>query len=104
MSAIKANWHLPPVADADEDPFAAPIESVGVPIRLDADRAELNREFVALVRREQELANDGTRCAIKDADQTSCHVCPVAGRHGELCTIGRQQETALTLMAVLEHG
>jgi hypothetical protein len=104
---IRASWHLPaPLAVDDVDPFAAPIEDVGVPVRLADGTGELGAELVHLVKRERTLRDAGTACPIRDMDGTSCSACPIAGRYGALCDVGRRQEQLLTELAVHEvtHG
>lgn len=104
---IRASWHMPPPLAVDDiDPFAAPVEDVGVPVRLADGTSELGAELVQLVKRERTLRDDGTSCPIRDMDGTSCSACPIAGRYGALCDVGRRQEQLLTELAVIEvtHG
>lgn len=100
--STRANWHTPDLATA-EDPFAAPVEQVGTPIRLTGGEAELNLAIIELVRREAELYEAGIECEIKPRADTSCHACPLNDL-GELCEIGRAQERACTRLAVETRG
>src|SRR4051812_6625789 len=104
--AVKANWPAPPVEVDTSDPFAdapARIEDVGVPVDL-RDDDELFDLLKELLDEEQRLYNAGVVCPVKDKADTSCHACPIAGRYGELCAVGRRQEKVLTEMAVLQLG
>lgn len=101
--ATRANWFQPVVGELD-DPFALPIEAVGVPIDLAGDRARLIVELVHEVAR---LDAAGVSCPILQMPDTCCHVCPISEHDGttakaELCRAGRSLESALTLLAVSE--
>jgi hypothetical protein len=106
--ATKALW-FQPVLDELDDPFALPIERVGVPIVLSGRVAALGAEVVELVNEVARLAATGVACPILRMADTSCHACPISehGRatpKGELCTVGRTLEMACTRLAVLEDG
>lgn len=109
--SVKADWHTPDVA-LDDDGWDEPerIERVGTPIELNAtgDRAELNRELLDTMEREQQLADQGVTCAIKDKRDSSCHACPLFSDDGspdaELCAIGRRQERLCTQIIVSARG
>lgn len=101
----RANWHLPPVADAHVDPFAQPIETVGQPIDLTGDRAELRVRFVEIVGREHALEAAGVVCEIKGHPGVCCNVCPVSQherptQRGEVCRLARESERIATILAV----
>lgn len=110
MAGTKANWHVAPVlsgADEEPDPFSMPIEEVGQRVDLRDPQAGLELRLAELLSREERLFNRGITCAIKDRADTTCHACPVSQAHqrheplGVLCRIGRDQEIALTELAVL---
>lgn len=101
--ATKANW-FQPVVDELDDPFALPIERVGVPIDLAGDTARLVVDLVHDVAR---LQTAGIVCPILQMADTCCHVCPISEHAGstpkaELCRTGRALEVALTKLAVSE--
>lgn len=104
--SVRAEWHTPRVAIVDDDPFAERIEDVGTPIDLGApgELATLNRKLVASIAEENRLFNAGVSCRVKDAADTSCHVCPLyrqdSSPEAELCAIGREQERLCTLIVV----
>lgn len=106
---VRARWHSPVVVD-DDDVFDEQIEDVGTPIVLTAEgeEAELNAALVQSIRAEGELDEHGITCAIKNAQATSCHACPLFRDDGsgkaELCAIGREQERICTLLMVRKHG
>ncbi len=105
----RANWFVEgavPV-DTEDDPFAVPVEEIGERIDLRDPQAALNLRLTELLRRESSLFEQNVTCPIKDAQNTSCHACPVSAAHdredpkGVLCRVGREQETVLTQLAVL---
>lgn len=104
---VRANWHTDlPEVDAD-DPFDAlqrtDVQDVGQPIDLTTSEPSLNKRLVELVRDEQRLYTKGIECAIKDRPDSCCSACPVHGRFGELCRIGRDQERVSTYLSVLRE-
>lgn len=109
MAATKANWHVAPavVGDDEPDPFSMPVEEIGERVDLRDPAAALELRLIELVRREDRLTGVDVTCPIKDRNDTTCHACPVSQAHdrrsalGSLCRIGREQETALTELAVL---
>lgn len=106
--ATKAHWFQPVVDELDDDPFALPIERVGVPIDLSGRMAELSVEIVELVGEVKRLATAGVVCPILQMTDTSCHACPISEYDrgtpkGELCCVGRALERACTQLAVLEE-
>lgn len=107
--ATKAHWFQPVVDELDDDPFALPIEKVGVPIDLGGQVAELSMEIVELVSEVKRLHDHGVRCPILQMSDTACHICPISehGQNtpkGELCSVGRRLELACTRLAVVEDG
>jgi hypothetical protein len=105
----RANWFTAePVDLGDElDPFSIPVQEIGQRIDLRDPRAALEIRLRELLYREAALFNAGVTCAIKDRPDTTCHACPVSKAHdpkqalGALCRVGREQEVALTELAVL---
>lgn len=103
----KANWFLDldiPAEDLEEPPTR--VADVGTEFALDPEK--LTARHVELVREEQDLYNLGVRCALKQeiADDACCHACPMRRSNPDdpmhrLCTIGMEQEKALTALAVL---
>lgn len=103
---VRAEWHTDLVVPVDDDPFAPSVEHVGAPIVLSADgeRAELQRALAVSLVRENELAEQGRTCRIKDSAESICHACPLFDVTDPLCVIGREQETITTRLLVLHHG
>lgn len=104
--SVRAKWPAPPVEIDTSDPFGpvpARIEDVGVPIDLDDEEDVLFRRLGALVGEEARLHNAGVSCPIKAKIDVSCSACPIAGRFGELCKVGRQQEEVCTRMVVIRE-
>lgn len=100
--SVRAAWHTPELSVDDDDPFAAPIEVVGVPIRLSGDVAQLAAELVDAVHAERQLT---AHCSIRELPDTSCSACPLSGAYGALCRVARRQEELVTRLAALEfHG
>lgn len=108
--STKANWFVDQAVPLDDepDPFSAPIQEVGERIDLRDGKAALDLRLRELLRREANLFERGTCCAIKDRTDSSCHACPVSKAHdredalGVLCRIGREQEVVQTELAVIE--
>lgn len=103
---VKASWPAPPVEIDTSDPFGdvpARVEDVGVEVDL-RDEDELGARLSASLDDECRLHNAGVSCPIKNRPDTSCHACPIAGRYGELCAVGRLQEDLCTRMVVIELG
>lgn len=99
MPATRANWHVPAIVVAAEDPFGdIPVEQTGVAVHLD-DVGELELALVELIEQEGQLFNQGVTCAIKDRANTSCHACPLNDK-GDLCRVGRDTEKVCTQLAV----
>lgn len=101
----RVRWQAGVVLDPELDPFdltPAPVRQVGVPVELDEDT--LFPRLAELLLAEQELDHEGVRCPIKPRSDTSCNACPIAGRYGELCKVGREQESVLTRLAVSHLG
>lgn len=100
---VRADWSLPDVIADDVDPFQpqARIEDVGVPIRLNGRRADLDARVLELVQAEAALFDRGITCAVKDRPDTCCHACPLRDHGGpvELCAVGLEQEQVLTTLA-----
>lgn len=111
--SVKADWFTErlPGLDDEPDPFSAPIEEVGTRVDLRDPKAVLELRLTELLHREGRLFDSGLTCAIKDRSDSTCYACPVSKAHdpsvalSTLCRIGREQETALTELAVLAcHG
>lgn len=104
--SVKANWFIPEVDLGDafaEEP--APVEEVGVPIRVDDAGAELDAKFVELVATEARLYNRGITCAIRDRHDTCCTACPLRGLDDSpvaLCKTGAELEKVATRLAVVQ--
>lgn len=104
---MRANWHVADLAVPAGDPFAVDVEEVGTPIRLDGERASLDRQLVDLIREEGHLFEAGITCPIKDRKDTCCNACPVHHHDelvGRLCDVGRAQERICTQLAVERLG
>lgn len=114
---IQATWHTAAVAVDDTDPFAddTPIEdavhvpTVGLPVDVNASKASLDARLADTLRVEAHLAEAGATCEIKWADASTCFACPLYqgdgdGPDAQLCRLGREQDTLLTLLAVRQHG
>lgn len=104
--SVRAKWPAPPVEIDTSDPFdalPARIEDVGVPVDLADEEDVLFRRLVGLVDDEARLHNAGVSCPIKQKSDVSCSACPAAGRFGELCSVGRQQEEVCTRMVVIRE-
>lgn len=104
----RANWFLDELqVEEQPDPFAAPIEEVGQRIDLRDPHDQLQLRISELLRGESNLFASGITCAIKDRPDTTCHACPVSKVNkpeealSALCKLGRQQEAAMTELAVL---
>jgi hypothetical protein len=109
---VKAHWHQPELALEHELSFdACPeperVERVGVPVLLAGPLAELNKQLIGTLSRENALHEQGVTCAIKDRADTSCHACPLYrdddSALAQLCGIGREQERLCTELAVRMH-
>jgi hypothetical protein len=106
---VRANWFTAqaPSLDDEPDPFSIPIEEIGQRIDLRDPRAALLIRIRELLYREAALSDAQVMCVIKDRADTTCHACPVSKAHdrtqalGVLCRVGREQEVALTELAVL---
>ncbi len=70
-----------------------------MPIELGGRETKINARLVDLLRAEGRLFDEGVRCDIKERSDTCCHACPLQDR-GELCEVGRQQETTLMDLAI----
>jgi hypothetical protein len=107
VGGVRANWHVAELDVATDDPFAVDVEEVGLPIRLDGERASLDRQLVDLIRAEGVLFEAGITCSIKDRSDTCCSACPLFKRDGRLaplCDVGRRQEQVCTRLAVRRVG
>lgn len=96
MSDGKAEWRLAE-AMTDPDPFGDVVYSTGVKLDLTASEEELADVFVALLRREGNLAQGGITCQLKDSGQ-DCLRCPVATLDASeprsvLCRLGKDEST-----------
>lgn len=110
--SVRTNWHLDADVPEHSDPFAnfveqptipRVVEEVGKPIDLSSTEPQLRRRLIELVNLEASLGHAGTRCEIRDRDDTSCCSCPVRGldeRIVKLCVLGVEQEQVLTTLAV----
>jgi len=106
--AVRTNWFARfdvPAGDPFDEPAVAEaaIEKVGTPIAVDGEFAELEERLVNLLDAETDLFNAGVTCDIRDRADTSCHACPVRDC-GELCEVGCDMETVVTLLAVKRRG
>lgn len=104
--SVRAKWPAPPVEIDTSDPFdalPARIEDVGVEIDLRDEGDVLFRRLGELVADEARLHNAGVSCPIKQKSDVSCSACPIAGRFGELCAVGREQESVCTRMVVVRE-
>lgn len=111
MPAARTNWHTDRLPTLDlPDPFEAPVEEVGEPIDLSQRTARLNLRLKELIYREGRLDALGITCDLKDERDILCTLCPVsmAGDEdaplGDLCRVGREQESVCTQLAVESRG
>lgn len=103
--AVTANWFAD-LRDSDDDVFGPRVEDVGKPIDLLGDEPKLNERLLGLLRQEDELAQAGTTCAVRDHADSTCSACPLRRTDpldavSALCTVGVTMERTLTAMAIL---
>lgn len=116
--SVRAKWHNATIEIDESDPFAddaivtAPmampvsVSAVGVPIDLSGDDATLVARLSENMNAQVALDLD---CPIRWEADASCYACPVsqAGNDtpaGKLCTLAREQESILTMLAARKHG
>jgi hypothetical protein len=116
--SVRATWHTATVAVDDSDPFADDISieeavhvpTVGLPIDTHASKESHQARLGETLRREAQLHDQGASCEIKFHDDSTCFACPLyEGDRGDtpkanLCRLGREQDTLITLIRVRQHG
>lgn len=102
----RANWFLDiDLSAADEDDPPVSIEEIGEPFDL-RDPASLQALLTRLLHDEQDLYNEGVRCALKqEHEDVVCAVCPVRHTASDdpmtaLCKIGVEEERVATELRV----
>jgi hypothetical protein len=116
--SVRATWHTATVAVDDSDPFADDVSieeaihvpTVGLPIDTHASQESHQARLGETLRVEARLFTQGANCEIKLHDDTTCFACPLyEGDQGntpkaQLCRLGREQDTLITLIRVRQYG
>ena len=100
----QANWFSNLTTAVDDDVFGPRVQDVGKPIDLQ-DAPKLNERLMALLQREQELAQAGTTCDVRDQNDSICSACPLRQTDPleattALCNVGVEMERTLTKIAI----